>query len=94
MNQAPAVAEFYRYLVEAVGPRPFMQVIVAEAFSEAEARAAVIRYLQADGADVSGVDEEETAIVQREDLPTESFRPKNEFGVVAASGRIWCDENL
>jgi len=82
----------FHYLIEARGPKAFMQVVVVRAGSDGEVRWAVERYLEADGARLVGFDEEETAIVEETAVPPEWPRPRNKFGVTAVSGRIWCDE--
>jgi len=87
-------AQLFHYLVEGKGPKPFMQVVVVRAASDEVARLAVAEYLRAEGLDLLAYDEEETAIVDEGRIPPGWRRPGNDFGVVAASGRIWCDEDL
>jgi hypothetical protein len=81
----------FHFLVEGRGPKPFMQVVVVDAASDVGARAAVTRYLIAEGATLVGYDEEETAVIDAGAIPSSWPRPANDFGVVAVSGRVWCD---
>jgi hypothetical protein len=89
-----AAGRLFRYLVEASGPKPFMQVVIVDAGSDPDARAAVMRYLTAAGATFVGFDEEETALIEENAIPDEVPRMENEFGVVAVSGRIYYDPNI
>lgn len=84
----------FHYLVEGRGPKPFMQVIVVEATTDDGARAAIERFLAADGAMLVGYDEEETAVIDAAVIPATWPRPPNSFGVVAVSGRVWSDADM
>jgi len=71
-----------------------MQIVVVRAESDQVGRLAVERFLKAAGLTLFGFDEEETGVIAESDIPDTWRRPQNEFGVVAVTGRVWCDEHL
>lgn len=87
-------ARLFHYSVEGLGAKPFMQIIVVKAMTDASARLAVEAFLRADALKLTAYDEKETAIIDADGIPLGWRKPGNPCDVIAASGRIWCDEDL
>ena len=83
-----------RFIVEGRGPRPFYQVLVVDAPSVEQAKSALVGFLSSQGLEYVSIDEENVFRVDRAKIDSEDAVPRNPFGVVAASARIWVDEDL
>src|SRR5688572_33238717 len=83
---------FFHFLIEGRQTLQFFWNVVFSGASVADARSHVVRFLEAEGVELVGFDEEETGEVDLSALPPawlEAARPDRHLA--AAGGRIWVD---